>query len=37
MPTFITTIKFTEKGLQGIQETAKRSAAFKAVAKKMGV
>jgi uncharacterized protein with GYD domain len=37
MATFITTIKFTEKGLQGIQETAKRSAAFKAGAKKMGV
>jgi uncharacterized protein with GYD domain len=37
MATFITTIKFTEKGLQGISETTKRSAAFKAAAKKMGV
>jgi uncharacterized protein with GYD domain len=37
MATFITTIKFTEKGLQGIPETAKRSVAFKAAAKKMGV
>jgi uncharacterized protein with GYD domain len=37
MATFITTIKFTEKGLQGIQDTAKRSAAFKAAAKKIGV
>ena len=37
MATFITTITFTEKGLEGIQDTAKRSAAFKAAAKKMGV
>jgi uncharacterized protein with GYD domain len=37
MATFITTIKFTEKGLQGIRDTAKRSAAFKAAAKKMGI
>jgi len=37
MATFVTTIKFTEKGLQGIRETGKRAAAFKAVAKKMGV
>jgi uncharacterized protein with GYD domain len=34
--TFITTIKFTEKGIQAIRETTKRSAAFKAAAKKMG-
>jgi len=37
MATFITTIKFTEKGIQGIQESPKRAAAFKAAAKKMGV
>ena len=37
MATFITTIKFTEKGIEGIRETGKRAAAFKAAAKKMGV
>lgn len=37
MATFITTIKFTEKGIQGIHESTKRAAAFKAAAKKMGV
>ena len=37
MATFITTIRFTESGLQGIRETGKRAAAFKAAAKKMGV
>jgi uncharacterized protein with GYD domain len=37
MATFITTTKFTAKGLQGIRETTKRAAAFKAAAKKMGV
>jgi uncharacterized protein with GYD domain len=37
MATFITTIKFTEKGIQGIQKSPKRAAAFKAAAKKMGV
>jgi uncharacterized protein with GYD domain len=37
MATFITTIKFTEKGIQGINESPKRAAAFKAAAKKMGV
>ncbi len=37
MATFITTIKFTDKGVQGIQESPKRAAAFKAAAKKMGV
>jgi uncharacterized protein with GYD domain len=35
--TFITTIKFTAKGVQGINESPKRAAAFKAAAKKMGV
>ena len=37
MATFITTIKFTQKGLDGISESTKRTAAFKAAAKKMGV
>ena len=37
MATFISTIKFTEKGIQGIQESPKRAAAFKAAAKKLGV
>jgi uncharacterized protein with GYD domain len=36
MATFITTIKFTEKGIQGIQESPKRADAFKAAAKKIG-
>jgi uncharacterized protein with GYD domain len=37
MATFITTFRFTEKGLQGIRETGKRAAVFKATVKKMGV
>jgi uncharacterized protein with GYD domain len=37
MATFISTVKFTEQGLQSIQDTTKRAAAFKTVAKKMGV
>ena len=37
MATFITTIKFTEKGIKAIGETTKRADAFKAAAKKMGV
>jgi uncharacterized protein with GYD domain len=37
MATFITTIKFTEKGIQGIKDTCKRASSFKAAAKKMGV
>jgi uncharacterized protein with GYD domain len=37
MASFIATLKFTEKGIQGIRESIKRSAAFKATAKKMGV
>src|ERR1700722_19152267 len=36
MATFITTIKFTEKGIKAIDETTKRADAFKAAAKKMG-
>src|SRR5262245_35508882 len=37
MATFITTIKFTQQGLKGIDETTKRAAAFKAAAKQLGV
>ena len=37
MATFITTIRFTEQGLQAIQETTRRSAAFKTAVKKLGV
>ena len=37
MATFITTIKFTQKGLEGISESTKRLAAFKTAAKKMSV
>ncbi len=37
MATYITTIKFTQQGIKGVNETTKRAAAFKAAAKKMGV
>jgi uncharacterized protein with GYD domain len=37
MATFISTIKFTVKGIQNIHESPKRAAAFKSAAKKMGV
>jgi len=37
MATFITTIKFTQQGIKGIDETTKRAAALKTAAKKMGV
>ena len=37
MATFISTIKFTQKGLDAIQETGQRAAAFKTAAKKLGV
>jgi uncharacterized protein with GYD domain len=37
MATFITTVKFTEQGVQNIHESPKRAAAFKSAAKKMGV
>src|SRR5438552_1492502 len=37
MATYIVTIKFTEQGMQGIQDTTARAAAFKASAKKFGV
>jgi len=37
MATFITTIKFTQQGLQNIRKSPKRAAALKSAAKKMGV
>jgi uncharacterized protein with GYD domain len=37
MATFISTIKFTTQGIQGIRDTTKRAAALKTAAKKMGV
>ena len=37
MPTFITTIKFTQQGMKGIGETTKRATAFKSAARKLGV
>jgi uncharacterized protein with GYD domain len=37
MATYVTTIKFTEKGLGAIKDTCKRSAAFNKAAAKMGV
>jgi len=37
MATFITTIKFTQQGIKGIDETTKRAAALKTAARKMGV
>lgn len=37
MAIFITTIKFTQQGIKGIDETTKRATALKAAAKKMGV
>ena len=37
MSTFITTIKFTQQGIKGIDQTTKRAAALKVAAKKMGV
>jgi uncharacterized protein with GYD domain len=37
MATFITTLKFTDKGVREVVDSPKRAAAFKAAAKKMGV
>jgi uncharacterized protein with GYD domain len=37
MATFISTIKFTQQGIKGIDESTKRAAALKAAAKKLGV
>jgi len=36
MATFITTIKYTQQGIKGIDDTTKRAAALKTAAKKMG-
>jgi uncharacterized protein with GYD domain len=37
MATYITTVQFTEQGIKAVRDTCSRAAAFKAVAKKMGV
>ena len=37
MATFISTIKFTERGIKAVHETTKRAASLKAAAKKMGI
>jgi uncharacterized protein with GYD domain len=37
MATFITTIKFTEQGIQNIHKSPKRATEFKSAAKKLGV
>jgi uncharacterized protein with GYD domain len=37
MPTFITTLHFTEQGIKAVRNSCERAAGFKATAKKMGV
>lgn len=37
MATYVTLIKFTEKGAKNIKDTCKRAADFKAHAKKLGI
>jgi uncharacterized protein with GYD domain len=37
MATYVTLIKFTEKGIKDIKDTCKRAANFKTAAKKMGI
>jgi uncharacterized protein with GYD domain len=37
MSTYLTTIQFTEKGIESIRDTGKRATAFRAAAKKAGV
>ena len=37
MARFVAMIRFTEQGLQAIQDTTQRASAFKAAAKKLGV
>jgi uncharacterized protein with GYD domain len=37
MATFITTIKFTQQGIENFRKSPKRAAALKSAAKKMGV
>jgi uncharacterized protein with GYD domain len=36
MAKFISTLKFTQKGIEAVADTAKRAASFKAAAKKLG-
>jgi uncharacterized protein with GYD domain len=36
MATFITSIKFTQQGVKGVDDSTKRAAALKAAAKKLG-
>lgn len=36
MATFVTTVKYTQQGIKGIDDTTKRAAALKAAAKKLG-
>ena len=37
MATFISTLRFTQQGVQNINDTGKRANAFKATAKKMKI
>jgi uncharacterized protein with GYD domain len=37
MATYVTTIEFTEQGIQNIKDSCKRANAFKSAAKKLGV
>jgi uncharacterized protein with GYD domain len=37
MATYISTIRFTQKGIEAVRETTRRAAAFKTAAKKIGV
>jgi uncharacterized protein with GYD domain len=37
MPTYITTLHFTEQGIKAARDTCERAAAFKAAAEKLGV
>jgi uncharacterized protein with GYD domain len=37
MATFITTVQFTEQGIQAVKGTCERAAAFQAAAEKLGV
>jgi uncharacterized protein with GYD domain len=37
MATYVSLIKFTEKGVKSVKDTCKRAAEFKASAKKLGV
>jgi uncharacterized protein with GYD domain len=37
MPTFITTMQFTEQGIKAVRDSCERAAAFRAAAEKLGV